>query len=109
MSPRDIDGAIVGSFVQGLAELGSKRFFLLRCGPMTSGQRNQRPQHCRYRDRASLTEQSKPHWLSLLQQSKNRKSKIRKMPSFDIVSEVDAQELDNAVNQEIGRASCRER
>jgi uncharacterized protein YajQ (UPF0234 family) len=51
--------------------------------------------------RASLTPDSKAHWLSVLQQSKieNPKSKIPTMPSFDIVSEVDAQEIDNALNQ----------
>jgi cyclic-di-GMP-binding protein len=68
---------------------------------MTTGQRHDRPEDCGEDGDAGLTEQSKPHWLSVLQQSKieNSKSKIPKMPSFDIVSEVDAQEIDNALNQ----------
>jgi uncharacterized protein YajQ (UPF0234 family) len=68
---------------------------------MTTRQRDDRAERCHEDGDASLTEQSKPHWLSVLQQSKieNPKSEIPKMPSFDIVSEVDAQEMDNAVNQ----------
>jgi uncharacterized protein YajQ (UPF0234 family) len=68
---------------------------------MTGGQRGDTAAKGDHRDDASLTEESKPHWLKVLQQSKigNLKSKIPTMPSFDIVSEVDAQEIDNALNQ----------
>jgi hypothetical protein len=68
---------------------------------MTSRQHSDRCERRRDDYDASLTEQSKPHWLKIRQQSQieNLKSKIPKMPSFDIVSEVDAQEMDNALNQ----------
>ena len=68
---------------------------------MTAGQENDRAKQGRIRNDASLTKQLKPHWLSVLQQSRieNPKSRIPKMPSFDIVSEVDPQEIDNALNQ----------
>jgi uncharacterized protein YajQ (UPF0234 family) len=68
---------------------------------MTRRQREDRAEDHGEREHASLTEERKPHWLKVLQQSKigNLKSKIPTMPSFDIVSEVDAQEIDNALNQ----------
>jgi len=68
---------------------------------MTRRQREDGADDHEEREHASLTEERKPHWLKVLQQSKigNLKSKIPTMPSFDIVSEVDAQEIDNALNQ----------
>jgi uncharacterized protein YajQ (UPF0234 family) len=68
---------------------------------MTRRQREEAADDGHGRDDASLTQESKPHWLKVLQQSRigNSKSKIPTMPSFDIVSEVDAQEIDNALNQ----------
>jgi uncharacterized protein YajQ (UPF0234 family) len=101
MAPGQLDGALIGLFVEGFAQFGPQRLFLLRRGPVTSRQRRNHGQEKPGNNRASLTPDSKPHWLSVLQQSKieNLKSKIPKMPSFDIVSEVDAQEIDNALNQ----------
>jgi hypothetical protein len=101
MLPRQVHGVFVILFLQRFVELGPQRFLLLRSRAVTRRQRSDRCERRRDDDDASLTEQSKPHWLSVLQQSKieNPKSKIPKMPSFDIVSEVDAQEIDNALNQ----------
>lgn len=68
---------------------------------MASRQRRHEAAESGRGDETSLTGESKPHWLRVRQKSKiqNLKSKIPNMPSFDIVSEVDAQEIDNALNQ----------
>src|SRR4051812_7353463 len=101
MTARQFGRALVILFVDRFPQISPQRFLFLRSIAVTCRQSKKRRHDCGVNNDASLTEQLKPHWLSVLQQSKteNQKSKIPKMPSFDIVSEVDAQEMDNAVNQ----------
>jgi uncharacterized protein YajQ (UPF0234 family) len=86
---------------QRLAEFGPKRFLFSGDSPVAGRQGPNRGENKQRRNDVGLTQKSKRHWLKVLQQSKieNPKSKIPTMPSFDIVSEVDPQEIDNALNQ----------
>jgi uncharacterized protein YajQ (UPF0234 family) len=101
MTPSEVRRALVVLFVQSFAQFSPQRFFCLGGATVTCRQRQDDATEDGRCDETSLTGESKPHWLKVRQQSKieNLKSKIPNMPSFDIVSEVDAQEIDNALNQ----------
>jgi hypothetical protein len=70
MTPGQVAGALVVLLVQRLAEFAPQRFFLLRGSAMTRRQGQQGSRHQQHRYGASLTKESKPHWLKVLQQSK---------------------------------------
>jgi hypothetical protein len=45
MAPRQLDGALIRLFLEGFAEFGPQRFFLLRRSAMARRQRQQRSHH----------------------------------------------------------------
>jgi cyclic-di-GMP-binding protein len=92
---RQHDCSFVGAFPQRLPQLGTRGFFRIRQAAPAATESAEQHQH-RRENAEKIAAPVKHQKQSTIE---NRTSQIRRMPSFDIVSEVDSQELDNAINQ----------